>query len=283
MEIKVYADVLFLNDLFMDFLLIYMSAKLMKIKPSFFKILVAATVGAMFSTVMFFNTVNSLLLAVLKIAVMLLMIEISFFPCSLIGFLKKTAVFFAVFLCVGGSSFSLLYFTPMGAYFGAVLKEGTIYINFPVYKLILSCSMCYFILTLATKVIKKYKYRRDIYDTTMTFNGNKISFKAFYDSGNCLREQKTDKGVLVIRWKTAKKLFDTKEDFLEFVKDNSERFTPIPYKTISGNSVMMGFLPDNVKIGKDKIDVYVGISEVDFCDSYDGILPNNFDERSDRD
>ena len=283
MEIKVYADVLFLNDLFMDFLLIYMSAKLMKIKPSFFKILVAATVGAMFSTVMFFNTVNSLLLTVLKIAVMLLMIEISFFPRSLIGFLKKTAVFLAVFFCAGGICFSLLYFTGIGTYFGAVLKGGTIYINFPVYKLILSCGLCYFILTLATIVMRKHKLKRDIYDVTMVSEGREIRFKAFYDSGNCLREKKTDKGVLVVRWKVAKKLFDTKEDLSEFVKENPEKFLPIPYKTVSGNSVMMGFLPESVEIGKNKIDVYAGISEVDFCASYDGILPNNFDEMMDKD
>ncbi len=283
MEIKIYVDVLFLNDLFMDSLLLYISAKLMKIKPSFLKFFLAALVGAVFSTVMFFYSAGPLAELILKILVCVAMVEIAFFPRSLSSFLKQSSVFFAVSLLCGGIGFSLLYYTGLGAYFGAVYSGTAVYLNFPIYKLMLSAILCYIVLSLSTSAIKKYKNQASfIYDVKVCYNKREIQFKALYDSGNSLKDVATNKSVMILRWEKARKLFDTQKSFEDFFKENSQLFFPIPYKSVSGHSVMMAFFPECVKVNENEADVYAGISEIDFGKDYDGILPKDFDERIDR-
>ena len=133
------------------------------------------------------------------------------------------------------------------------------------------------VLSVATSVIKARK-RREICDVVISKNEKKAEFKALFDSGNILREAKTDKAVLVVNWDAVKILFDTTQTFYDFVEENRKTFVPIPYKSISGHSIMLGFLPDSTIANGVEIDVCAAISETDLGDCYDGILPGDFEE-----
>jgi len=279
MEIKVYADVLFFTNLFMDFIILYISTKLLKCKPYILKITASAVLGAIYSTVIFFVPCKNFLSVSLKMVVGLLMVYIGFKPKRITLFIKQICVFFSVSLCLGGAGFCLLYFTNAGAFFGAVFSSGTVYVNFPIYKLILSCGICYAVLNIATSVIKAGKRRSGtIFDVVILRNERKAELKALCDSGNILREAKTDKGVLIVTWDAVKSLFDTTQTFYDFVEENRKIFVPIPYKSVSGRSIMLGFVPDSAKANGVEMDVYAAISETNLGDYYDGILPGDFEE-----
>lgn len=281
MEIKIYADVLFLTNLFMDYLLLYISMKIVKIKVHFWHIFISAFIGALSCSVIFFVSLPSFFNVVIKVFVGLVMTYVAFSPKNLVCALKQTCVVFAVSFSMGGICFSLFYFTSIGSRLGAVCRDGIFYFNFPVYKLILSCLIAYVVMEISSVCIKKYRrYAAKIYDVELFKKDKSVSFKALYDTGNSLVESKTSKGVLVVNWNVIKKLFETEKSFADFSSENTNMFIPIPYKSVSGHSIMLGFLPDITMVNGIKADVYVGISEIKFDDFYEALLPNNFDERN---
>lgn len=283
MEIKIYADVLFLTNLFMDYLLLYLSAKITKQKIIFWQIATAAFLGALLCSIIFFANLPSTVNTVVKIVLGIMMVYITFLPKRLLLFVKQSCIFFLITFCFGGICFSLFFFTDMASRVGAVFSGGILYFNFPVYKLLVSCLICYIILEISFLAVKKYKkHAAKLYDVDILKNEQKISLKALLDTGNTLRESKTEKGVLVVCWNALKKLFNTQKDFNEFMNENKETFISIPYKSVSGHFIMPGFLPDVIKVNGKEINVYVGISEVDFDDFYEAILPCDFDERNEK-
>ena len=110
MEIKIYIDILFLTNFFMDCALLLLSAKIIKRKTGFFKPAVSGVIGAAYSIFSFFSLIpfpDNLM----KIAIGALMSFIAFSPRSFISFIKHTCIFYAVSFCFSGIAFALLYQT----------------------------------------------------------------------------------------------------------------------------------------------------------------------------
>jgi len=271
MEIKIYVDILFLTNLFMDYALLLLSAKIVKRKPKLIKLLLSSLFGALYSVISFFMPL-SFPESLINIVVGAIMTIIAFTPRSFISFIKHTCIFFAVSFCLGGISFALLSYTGFGSRVGAVFSGSTLYLNIPIYKLIFACAVCYGILSIFNRSVKKYRKQADmIYDVTVTYNEKSITFKAMFDSGNSLLEPKSGLSVLICQKKTLKPLICC---------DNMKTLT-IPYKSISGNGEMQGFIPDKTEINGKTFKLCIGISDIKLGETFDAILPLDFYERTD--
>lgn len=88
---------------------------------------------------------------------------------------------------------------------------------------------------------------QSIYDLSITFQGRKIYFRGFLDTGNSLIDPYTGNGVVVIDYKTFGKIFDNRSisehyhhtgsfDYTMAVKLFKTAFYPINYRTISDKS-----------------------------------------------
>ena len=97
-------------------------------------------------------------------------------------------------------------------------------------------------------LIKLHKSTRNIsqsiYDLCITFQGRKIYFRGFLDTGNSLTDPYTGNGVVVIDYKTFGKIFDNRSisdhyhhtgsfDYAMALKLLKTAFYPINYRTIS--------------------------------------------------
>ena len=268
MEIKIYADVLFFTNLLMDYALLYISLKILKVEVHILKLIIATTIGALYGVLAFFIHATPVLEWILKFAIASLMVFITFSPKRILFFIKYILIFLAVSFCTGGIAFSVLYCTPLGVWLGATFSGGTIYVNIPVYKLLFICILCYFFMSIFSHVSKKYNQNaKSIYDVSVISRDKKACFKAFLDSGNFLVEPKSGISVMIVR-----------KGICDFLAEDKNG-VPIFYRGLSGSGKMQGFMPDKTIINNKNCTLYVAISDIVFGDGFDAILPCNFDER----
>ncbi len=268
MEIKVYADVLFLINLLMDYALLYISLKIVKRKPQKLRLIISATIGAGYGVFSFFVPFSPLAEAFLKVTVASFMVFMAFKPTALHTFLKYVIVFLVVSFSSGGIAFSVLYHTSLGTKLGTAFSGGTFYVNLPVYKLIFVCAICYLFMTIFSFVSNRFRRTSEgTYDVTVFSQNKKVSFKALLDTGNFLSEPKSCFPVMIVRKGVCDELKEHKTE------------VPVRYKSLSGNGELLAFLPDKTLINNKKTDIYIAICETTFGEGFDALLPYNFDER----
>lgn len=282
MEIKVYVDVLFFVNLFMNYILLWLLSLFIKVRLKIGLSILSSCVGAIYAVGMFFIPVHAFYSVAGKIAMGGLMVWIAFLPKSLRQFIKYVCIFYTVTFVCGGMGFALLYYTGAGTFFGTIFSGGTIYMNIPIYKLIFVCTICYLLLSLAFTVARKIRRRHQlIYDVKICYREAEVNIRALYDSANFLKETSSGKSVMIVRWDSIRSLFDTTSDFNEYFSNHADSFVPIPYKSVGGHSMIFGFMPEYIYSGGAERKMYVGISEIRIGDEYDAILPNDFEERND--
>ena len=128
MEYDVYADIMFLTNLTVDFFIISISRLILKHHTSFLKMLLAATFGAVYATVTYFLDFIPFALKVLVDIISLAVIAIITYG---FGNYKRTllriSLVFLLSLLFGGVVFAFYFFTPLGAVF--YLFDGSYYFD----------------------------------------------------------------------------------------------------------------------------------------------------------
>ena len=208
------------------------------------------------------------------------MVFIAFTPKKIMPFIKHACIFFAITFCYGGILYSLIYYTSLGSSLQAVVSGGTLYINIPVYKLIIACGSCYFVLTVFSTASKRYRKISDIiYDVTVTLNGKSAVFKAILDSGNSLKEPSSNLDVIIAEKNVLTPLFND-EDYKDFLLKNKRYNTAyIPCKSVTGKEKIMAFIPDSIKINSKETHAFIGITEIKLSDEFSALIPYNIHER----
>lgn len=270
MVIKVYTDILFLTNLFMDYILLYISMKIIKKKTHILRMVFAAFIGGLYGVVSFFSLFPYAHSIIAKVFVAALMTFIAFRPNSLKEFLKYGITFAAVSFCAGGIAFSVMYYTSLSSMIGAVFSGGIFYANLPIYKIIFTFILCYAVVTVFFHISKKRrKNSENLYDVSVYTGKKHINFTALSDSGNLLTEPQSGIPVMVVKKEIGKTL----------LKNIHTDFKKIPYKSLSGSGEMYGFIPEKITINKKSLALYIAISDINFGDGFDAILPHNFEER----
>ncbi len=196
MEYDVYADIMFLTNLTVDFFIIAVSRLILKHYTRFYKMVLAAVFGAIYATVIFF--IDSVPFA-LKIALDILSLTAMTITVYGFGSCKKTALrillIFALSLLFGGVIFAVYFLTPFGAVF--LLFDGSYYFDISFITVLflacLSASVCFAL----SKINIPAKSFPSVMEITVTVFGKELFAKAFYDTGNSLTESIYDLPVLV--------------------------------------------------------------------------------------
>ena len=270
---KIYVDVLFFINLISDYLLLSATAFLLKIRASVRKKMVASVLGALFASIVFFLPLGAVSLFPATIGMSVLMIAFVF------GF--RRGMFLAKAIC----SFYLISFAASGAMFGFcylkntpfALKSGILYADIPIYGALTLFLFALTILHFSCGFIRKARIRsRYLYDITIIKDGKSVKNKALLDTGNFLTDPMTQKSVLIAEWDVVSALFDA-ETPAEAVAKHPGEFIYIPLKTISGNTGIFAFCPDEIRSAEISMNdsAYVGISEkpLDSDGYYRMILP----------
>lgn len=225
------------------------AATLMKIKYSAIRLFFSATLGAIYSCVMFFPKLELLYTIFAKILAAVIISYIAYAPKGIIQCVKQTGVFYGVTAIFGITSLGLLYFTDIGIKLGGVISNGIFYFNIPILYLVFSCAVTYTALTLIPQFMKKYTSRTYTHITIVN-GGKSVDLKALVDTGNMLKDPFSGKTVMIAEANMLSPLFDF--DINKLAESTYETSLPpgfrlIPFSSIGKKSgLLVAFVPEKI-------------------------------------
>lgn len=233
---KIYLDYIFFENLIINALIIFQISVFTKTKTTFFKTLIASAIGAIYVvliTVYGNSFANNLLFRILVINII---VYVAFLPKKLLKYLKLQVYFYIIFFCYIGAIVVLTTFFK--------LNLSSIWTKISIYTL--SYAVTYFSNMKMWKMWKNRVKEDDlIYEIKIKVNSvvNKIiSFNAFVDTGNSLKDNINNTDILIVE-----------EDVLKDVLKGSikvKRIVKIPMNTVNGVCELNGYLFENVSIEK---------------------------------
>lgn len=255
----IYADVLICVNMIMDYFLLSLTSKLCKTACSFRRQLIGSAVGGIcaLSILLPFDGLMFSFFQRLVTASILTLTTWGFGTIK--AFFRRFCCFMICSFGFSGALFVVIYFLKPNGMFE---RGGVFYYQLSPLFLVLSSAFCYFLITLLSRFIN-----RDRKTTVQLFikeGSAELSTVALVDSGNCLKEPFSEKGVI---------LLDPKyENMLTTKKDRRV----IPYETVSGGGVLMGFRPDKIELldekNREPLDLYIVFSNTPLK-NYGAILP----------
>lgn len=240
MNLKIYLDVIFLINLFFDFLLLFTTKKILKKQTRKYGIFLGSIIGALSIFLLFIN-INNLELFILKIIISIIMILVSFRFINIKDFITTTLTLYIVSIFLGG----FMYFLNMNF---SYKQEGLIfYHNSYSINIIMIIILTPIILYIYIKEVSKEKKYRGQYDITITLkNKDTIKTKAFLDTGCTLKDPYLNRPIIIL-----KRLKEIEE----------ENYILVPFNTIIKKSLIKCYEIDHIEIeGKVKKKILIGIS-----------------------
>jgi len=264
--VDIYIDVLFLENLVMNYLILLLTAKFSKIRASNLRLLLGALVGAAYVIVLILlpgmkNYYTTFAKVVLSFAI----IAVTFSPERLGAFLKTLAIFYVSTFIFAGAAFTFIYINQSGGF----VRNGIVYVFWRSKWTVLFLS----IITVGIVIrvfweIFQYRYARDklLIPLKISFENRAVDIEALIDTGNSLYDPLTKMPVVVVEFRVIKDILpleiksifeNSKENDLSSVTNivsNSSwfsRFRLIPFTSLGKeNGMLIGFKPDYIEIGE---------------------------------
>ncbi len=265
----IYGDVLLVINFSMDFLSLYVTARIMHIKLNSFRITSAAIIGALYSLLIIGINANTLVSGTLSIAFSFLMCFIAYGKFKAARYIKNTAVFYIVNFALGGGITALCNLLNMWKNNKSLLVNGTydvLYGDIPFGLLAVLACVCGAFSLFSGKIIKKQK---SIKSATLEISIQKqnTSLTALVDSGNLLKEPISGKPVIVACYSSLRSVIPT--ELLDVFKTQDLPKTPnepslsklrlIPTHSVGKNGLLFAILPETVTVNGNRVDAYVAV------------------------
>ena len=253
---KIYLDLVFFLNFGFDLLLLLTLKIVLKKKTSFFRILLAAFIGAL-SIFFLFIPLNSFTLFIFKIFISLIMVRVSYrFDGIKLYFIDLLYLYF-ISIVLGGFLYYLnLEFSYKNT--GLIFFHNDFSINF-ILLFILSPIVLYFYIKQNNYVKKKIITN---YTVSFTYNRKKYTYNGYLDTGNRLYDPYKHRPVIL--------LYDP-----NFKLMKSTKVIYVPYQTLEHNGLIKCFILKNVFIDNniELNEVLIGLSSDSFkIDGVDIIL-----------
>lgn len=278
----VYADVLVVLNLFVNYFLLRLSARILKTKPKRVPILLGAMIGGVYALVIFLPEQPWYIAVPMQLAVLSGMVLCAFRPHSIKAFLREAAAFFLVnFLFAGFMLAVFLLFKPKNM----VYQNNAVYFDISIVTLVLSAVGCYLLFTWISYLLKRRTPDDRLYTVCIAVNGKAFTGTGLLDTGNTLSDGFSDMPVVIADKAVLRHLLcENYPDFENGTLQNDLQFRLIPYTTVGGEGVLKAFRAETLEIVGKGIavnGVLVAESRTDFHDApYDILLsPKLFEER----
>lgn len=245
---EIYGDVLFIINFSMDFLSLYMVGKLLHIPMRAWRVILGASVGALYGVLELLFTVSGFVSFLMTAFVMLLMCYIAFGRQALHRFAMTVALFCGINMLIGGMMTAA--FVRLGAYKQYIEIGGelhTVYGDMPVWLFVVLSAAS----SIATWGIGRLFRKRSAVrtcDVRIRFDDKEKELTGLVDSGNLLTEPLSGTPVIFLKDKAADVLPEvllnamrTGYASLDYLSDVRLRF--IPSRTVNGEGVLLAAVP----------------------------------------
>lgn len=285
---EIYIDILILQNVVMNYLILFMTSKLSKTRISNLRLFLGSLVGASYVVfLLLFPDIEIYYTTAAKILLSFFIVAVTFYPPKFKSFMRILAIFYISTFIFAGAAFAFLYFNNTGG----LIQNGIFYIFDDS-----RWSMLFFSVVTVCIIVKIFWdliQERLIKDNLciplkIVFENGMIDLFALVDTGNTLHDPLTNVPVVVVEFNAIKNILpediqnifeeSEEEDLIRATKIISHskwfsRFRLIPFTSLGKeNGMLIGFKPDYIEIGentdkKGVSDVIVGI--------YNRALSNN--------
>lgn len=244
MYYDVYIDIVFLTNLFMDYILLRIVGKLFLRKRSRRRILLAAAVGALFSCLILYVPSDGLFPAKVLLhggcAWIMLVLGLGLKPGGMLA--KALVTFYLMAFLMGG------------------LMEAAPVKNAAPLRFLVVAAGAYMGLSALIYVSDSFRARwKNIYPVTLSYQGNVQQFFGFWDTGNLLVDPINGDGVFVVKPEVLEAMLpEEKRDRLMHLQEDpgeleGTKLTDLqphflPYKTVGKEGVMLAMVLDDLCI-----------------------------------
>lgn len=234
----VYADVLVIVNLIVNYLLLRASAAVTGHGFNSWRLLASALAGGIFSLMIFIENIPAFINFLIRIAFLIIMVITAFGIKSIKAFLKCCAAFFLVNSGFAGIMLALCTTVMPNS---ALYKNGIVYFDISIFTLTVSAIVCYCLLSIISRFLKSKAPQKSIYGIKIRYGENTVEGKALLDTGNTLCDCFSGKPVIIAEKEFIHKLCD---DDITSMKN----FRLIPFSTIKGSGALPAFMADKTEI-----------------------------------
>lgn len=295
MEQTVYGDILLLINFSMDFLSLYLSAKLLHLRIRTLPMILAAGVGALYALLSLFLHTGNLAITLLNIAVSCVMVAVAFLPRRLGAFCKSAAVFYGISFLLGGCM------TALYNLCNSFLFSDRIHAFGNTTSLETELSFGWFVLLAAASAVISLLFGRlfsrsaakKTRDVQISLAGRTVGLTLLCDSGNLLCDPISGTPVLICAFHAVEPVLyyqlraffaDPIPDRIALLKrDAARRVRVIPMRGVGDSGMLFAFRPDRLLVGGEAVEALVAVDTAHGRGEFggtDGLIPAVLTERS---
>lgn len=272
----IYIDIVLIENLVMNYIILFATGLILKIKIKHIRVIIASLLGAVYSIVAYTGTLKIYSSFILKIILSIIIVYIAFNPQSAKKMWKYILIFYLTSFVFGGAAFALIYIVKPQ---NILMKNGLFLGTYPLKTVILGAIIGFVVITTAFSIVKNKISRKDMLcDVEIKLNKKIIKTKAMIDTGNLLKEPITNTPVVVVEHTLLyecmpKEILNNLEkimggDFEKLPNNIREEYISklklIPFSSLGKtNGMLLGIKPEYLKviIEEEKIEknVIIGI------------------------
>ena len=293
----VVAEYLFIENFLINYAILQSTKIITRTKTKKSRIFITSTISALYPFVLFFPMLSFLTNFFMKIIISIVIVKLAYNSKSLSLYLKQLSAFYVISFVFAGASIGTYYFT--NSYEDILFKYNGVNHSIPMKYIFLGVILGGIMIKgIFHYYQEKVSKEKELLDTTIYLNDQKVCFTALTDTGNSLIEPISKSPVFVVEYKVIKGLLPER---LKNIYDNNreEDFTAlqgaiedagdeiilrlIPFKAVGAkNGILLGFRPDYITVTEDSYekiynDLLIGIfnDKLSHDDQYQGLLNVN--------
>ena len=192
----IYIDVVLIENLIMNYIILFATAIVLKLKIKHIRLILASLIGAVYSILSYMSLLEIYSSIILKIILSIIIVYVAFCPPKVNQLWKDLLIFYLTSFVFGGAAFSLIYIIKPQE---ILMKNGLFLGIYPLKTIILGAILAFIIIITAFKIVKSKISKKDmICEIEIKLNEQEIKTKAMIDTGNLLKDPLTNTPVIVI-------------------------------------------------------------------------------------
>ncbi len=251
---SVYIDLIFLENVFMNLIIIYATSIILKKETKILRIILGSIVGAIYACIYYITNLEIYSSIFIKILLSLVIIYISFNSITIKTFIKELLIFYLTSFTFGGVTFALLYLiNPKDIQF----KNGVLVGIYPLKIILIGGLNGFIIIVFSFKYIKNRIAKKDMScKLKIIFDKKEVMINAIIDTGNFLKEPLTGNFVVIVEKKILKGIIPVNinlDNIINAKKNIEEKYMSkiklIPFTALgTERGLLLGIKPDKFYI-----------------------------------
>lgn len=263
----VYIDIIIIENLVMNYIILYATGIISKNKIYYFRILIASLIGAIYSISQYISNLNIYSNWILKIILAIIMVFISFNPQNIKKMCKLLILFYLTTFTFGGVATYLIYVLRPE---NVIIRNGMFVGTYVLKVIFIGAIIGTIILMISFKIVKNKITKKDmICKVKITLNQKEKILDAIVDTGNMLKEPITGNPVVVVERNVLydlmpKEILNNTEailggDFEKIPENIKNEYIPklkmIPFSSLGKqNGMLIGIKPEKVEVINEQIE-----------------------------